>query len=142
EFAPHAADTRAADVCAVSRHPNTVPSPERLAGAMVLNNGAITLDPPRASAQAVVSAASIRKKDLDRAAFERLRLILALYSAKLPARQEPDGSLVPLYQDVLSWVVYSVPRSPNISGCGGWGVQVFDATSGEPIIASGWAPGP
>jgi hypothetical protein len=71
-------------------------------------------------------------------------MILTRYSAKFPARQNPDGSVTPLNQNELSWVIYSVPYSPTITGCGSWGLTVFDATTGEggELISSGYSPGP
>jgi hypothetical protein len=65
-----------------------------------------------------------------------------MYSAKLPAKMEPDGSLMPLFQNVLAWVIYGVPRTLKIAGCGRWGVEVFDAITGQPLVTSGWSPGP
>lgn len=142
QFVPQAADTAAKGECSLAPNPDAMPSPERLTTTMQLDRGGITLNPPPASSQASVPAATIWRNAFSRSPLERNRLILALYSAKLPAKMEPDGSLMPLFQNVLTWVIYGVPRSPNIAGCGRWGVQVFDANSGQSLIASGWAPGP
>ncbi len=74
--------------------------------------------------------------------YERYRLILARYSATLPARKNANGSLTPLNHDELFWVVYLSPYSATIAGCGGWGAVVFDAHSGQELTSSGWSPGP
>jgi hypothetical protein len=46
-----------------------------------------------------------------------------------------------MYQDVLAWVVYETPITP-ITGCGGWGVNVENAMTGQGIGTQGWEPGP
>ncbi len=141
-FAPHAPDTPAAAKCSLSQNPLAMPAPERLPMSMTLNGGGVTLEPPPASAQPIVSAAKVWNETSVKYSFERPSLLLALYSAKLPARVDANGSLVPVNQDVLSWVVYSVPRSQNLPGCGEWGVDVWDATTGQHVITRGWSPGP
>jgi hypothetical protein len=141
-FTPHAVDTRAEDQCVFSAHPNAMPTPERLTKPLILDRGQVTLDPAPPSAYPIVSASTVWQQGLSKEPFERPRLIFALYSAKLPAKLNANGSLTPLDQYVLAWVVYSVPRSPKIPGCGGWGDTVFDATTGQQVISSGWSPGP
>lgn len=141
-FTPHAVDTRAEDQCVFSAHPNAMPIPERLTKPLIFDQGQVTLDPAPLSAHPVVSASTVWKRTLPEEPFERPRLIFALYSAKLPAKLNANGSLTPLDQNVLAWVVYSVPRSPKTPGCGGWGDTVFDATTGQQLISSGWSPGP
>jgi hypothetical protein len=39
------------------------------------------------------------------------------------------------------WLIYSAPISASISGCGGWGLDVIDATTGR-VESEGWSPGP
>jgi len=143
-FTPGAADTPAAGVCGRSAHPDAMPTPERLVAPLVLDDGDVTLNPPASSDRAVMSAVQAWSKSGPKEAFERYRLILTRYSAKFPARQNPDGSVTPLSQNELSWVIYSVPYGPTITGCGGWGLTVFDATTGEggELISSGYSPGP
>ena len=141
-FTSHAPDSRAAGVCARSADPETMPTPERLANPLVLNQGGVTLDPPLPSDQPTMSAAQAWSESGPKQSFERYRLILARYSAKLPAKQNPDGSLTPLNQNELAWVIYTAPYGAPIAGCGGWGVDVFDALSGQEVILHGWSPGP
>jgi len=143
-FTPGAADTQAAGICGRSGNPDAIPTPERLAEPLLLDDGNVTLDPPASSDRAVMSAVLAWNKSGPKEAFERYRLILTRYSAKLPARQNPDGSVTPLSQNELSWVIYSVPYSPTIAGCGGWGLTVFNATTGQgqALISSGYTPGP
>ena len=69
--------------------------------------------------------------------FERYRLILVRYSAKLPATPNADGSLTPEDRHVLAWVVYGSPRTP-VSGCGGWSLDVYNARTSQAITSSGW----
>ncbi len=141
-FAPHLPDTRAIGVCARSSHPAVMPTPERLARPLILEQGEVTLDPPLASDESNVSAAQVWKESGPKQSYERYRLILARYSATLPARKNANGSLMPLDHDELSWVVYSSPYSATTAGCGGWGAVVFDAHNGQELISSGWSPGP
>ena len=143
-FTPGAADTQAAGVCGRSADPDAMPKPERLLEPLVLDEGNITLAPPTPSDQPVMSAAQAWSKSEPKESFERYRLILARFSAKFPARENPDGSLTPLNQNELSWVIYSVPYSSTVAGCGSWGVTVYDANTGQggELISSGYSPGP
>jgi hypothetical protein len=134
-------DTPALDVCVQSPDSNVMPMPERLTEPLVLNSGNVTLDPPAPSDQAIMTAAQAWSESGSKYPFEQYRLILARYSASLPARQNPNGSLTPISQNVLSWVIYLSPYSPTIAGCGGWGVIVFDAHTGQALIDHGWEPG-
>ncbi len=143
-FTPGAADTPAAGKCGRSADPDAIPTPERLLERIVLDEGNITLDPPAPSDHPEMSAAQAWSKSEPKESFERYRLILARFSAKFPARENPDGSSTPLNQKELSWVIYSVPYSSTVAGCGGWGVTVFDAATGQggELISSGYSPGP
>jgi hypothetical protein len=48
---------------------------------------------------------------------------------------------VPLDRNVLTWVTYSLPRTA-IPGCGLWGLDSFNALTGQGISSDAWAPGP
>ena len=143
-FTPGAADTPAAGICERSADPDTMPKPERLLERLVLDEGDITLNPPTPSDQPVMSATLAWSKSEPKESFERYRLILARVSAKFPARENPDGSTTPLIQNELSWVIYSVPYSSTVAGCGGWAVTVYDAATGQggELVSSGYSPGP
>jgi hypothetical protein len=141
-FTSHEPDSPATGVCARSSHPAAMPTPVRLEKPLVLNRGDITLDPPSPSDQPTMSAAQAWSESDPKQNYERYRLLLTEYSAKLPARLNPDGSLTPLNQNEPAWVVYSSPRSATTSGCGLWGVVAFDAHNGQQIISGGWSPGP
>jgi hypothetical protein len=41
----------------------------------------------------------------------------------------------------LAWVAYGKPLT-SVAGCGGWGLDAFDANTGHGIESAGWAPGP
>lgn len=135
-------DTPTLDVCALSQDPNAMPTPERLIEPLVLNSGNVILDPPAPSDQAIMTATKAWNESGPKNPYEQYRLILARYSARLPASQSPNGSLTPFSQNVLSWVIYLSPSSPTIAGCGGWGVTVFNAHTGQAITSSGWYRGP
>ena len=135
-------NTRASGVCGMQARPGVMPTPERLASPLVLEQGEVTLDPPLPSDESAVSAATVWNESGPKQPYERYRLILARYSATLPARKNANGSFTPLNHNELSWVVYAAPYSATIAGCGGWGMDVYDAHSGEQVISSGWAPGP
>ena len=55
-FTPHEPDTPVTGVCARLTHPVVMPTPERLATPLVLEQGEVTLDPPLPSDQATASA--------------------------------------------------------------------------------------
>ena len=137
-FREHAPDTKASEVCAMSKDPDAMPRPERLTVRLVLNQGDITLDPPLPSDQPSVSAAFIWKRASNGNPLYRNQLLLTRLSARLPAQEQPNGTLVPQYQNVLVWVVYSVPRSPSIPGCGDPGVQIFNSTNGQDDFGTSW----
>ena len=69
--------------------------------------------------------------------FTRYQLLLARYSAKLPARPGANGTLIPQDRHVLAWVIYGQPRTP-IPGCGGWSLVAFNARTSRGIGFSGW----
>ena len=141
-FTPRARDTPAAGVCPRSAHPNVMPVPERLTQKLVLRRGDFTLDPPQSSDQPVMTATDAWNKADEKSPFEHHRLILTRYSSPTPAVQNPNGSLTPLNQNELAWVIYSEPLTPLVQGCAGWGLRVFDAHSGQEQISAGWEPGP
>jgi hypothetical protein len=140
-YTPHLRDSPRAQACSMSPNPNATPTAERVNKPLVLEQGQVTLDPPMPSDRAATTAAAIWTKALAKQPFESHRLLLTRYSAKFPAKQNPNGSFTPVNQNVLSWVEYSAPLT-QIPGCGTWGVEVFDATSGTQIISSSWSPGP
>jgi len=141
-FGPGTPDTPAAGVCPRSADPDAEPTPERLAQRLVLNHGDVTLDPPASGDEPVMTADSAWRQTQPHSPVEHYRLILARYSAKFPARQNPDGSYTPMNQNELAWVIYSTPPSPQVEGCAGWGLAVFDAKSGQEQTQSGYSPGP
>ena len=119
-----------------------MPTPERIATRLVLENGNATLDPPLPSDRAVMPAAQAWTTSGPKPDFEHARLVLARYSAKTPATQHADGSLTPEHQNQLMWIVLSAPNSPGIQGCGMWGYHLFDARTGQDLESAGYAPGP
>jgi hypothetical protein len=141
-FTPGAPDTPAAGRCARIDHPNSMPEPERLTTRLVLEHGNSTLDPPLPSDRAVMTAAQAWTAAGTRPDFEHARLVLARYSATLPATQHADGSLTPDHQNQLMWIVLSAPNSPDVQGCGMWGYHLFDARTGQDLESAGYTPGP
>lgn len=135
------ADSPAQRVCARNRDADRMPTPERLAARLVLDNGEVTLAPPRRSDVAREAPAEVWATGRPRPNYLRYRLILTRFSSKYPANPGPNG-YEPVNRDVLAWVVYSVPVSAEIPGCGMWGLDVVNATTGASIIESRWAPGP
>ena len=136
-YAPDAPDTVATGACARSADPPTMPVPERLATPLVLHDGDITLAPPLPSDQPTISAEDAWHEARQAATFERHRLILARYSARFPAHQNPDGSLTPINHNLFAWVIYSSPYTA-IAGCGQNTVMVVDPRSGTMIGGGGW----
>jgi hypothetical protein len=142
---PGTPDTRAAGVCPRSAGPQGMPQPERLTRRLVVDQGDITLAPPRRSDRPVMTAAQAWAQSAQsspKSPFERYRLILARYSSKFPARPNSNGSYTPMNTDVLAWAVYAMPYGAAIPGCGWWGLDTFDASTGEEIGSDGWWPGP
>jgi hypothetical protein len=139
-------DTRDTGDCARTAGMPAMPAPARLARRLVIEQGDITLNPPLPSDQpAMTAAAAWQQAEGNRASmiapFLRYRLLLVRYSSKYPASPGPNGTYVPMDRDVLAWVVYSQPRTP-IAGCGGWGLDSFNALTGGGISSDGWSPGP
>jgi len=140
-YQPGAADTAAAYACALNPAAGAMPNPERLANQIVLRHGEMTLDPPGAGDQATSTASAAWDQATRSNPLERYRLILVRYTAKFPARQNPDGTFTAVNQNELAWVVYSTPYSAT-QGCGIWGLDVFDAQTGQPQGGGSWSPGP
>jgi hypothetical protein len=140
-YKPGTANTAVGDACRLSLHPGTRPAPVRLAHRLVLDRGGVVLTSPGPS-QPAMSARRAWAASGPKSSLETYEIILARYSAELPARLGPHGKLEPLDENVFAWVVYASPETPGISGCGGWGVDVFNARTGGAIISSGWSPGP
>ncbi|MGH3185301.1 MAG: hypothetical protein ACRDOE_25825, partial [Streptosporangiaceae bacterium] len=140
-FIPGTPDTPAAGVCERSANPDAMPTPERLAQPLMLDQGGVTLDPPAPTDQAIMTASQAWSQGGPKSPFQKHRLLLTRYSARLPARVNSNGSLTPENQNELAWVIYSVPFS-MIAGCAGWSLDMFDARTGQAQISSGYTPGP
>lgn len=118
-----------------------MPPPERLTTTLVLEQGDITLTPPRASDIAsILPDQAWKNANSPKERFEHYRLFLARYTSKFPAIVGLNGS-TPTNQNILAWVIYSVPNTP-IPSCGGYGVDAEDAHSGESLGSMGSSPGP
>ena len=136
-YAPGEPDSRAAGTCARSRHALWMPRPRRLARRLVLDHGDVILAPPRPRDRAAMSAAQAWHDARPGSPFTRYRLLLARYSARLPARPGAGGTLVPQDRHILAWVIYGQPRTP-IPGCGGWSLDAYNARTSRGIVVSGW----
>jgi hypothetical protein len=141
-FASNVSDTAASGVCPRSPNPMAMPTPQREDQTARLNRGEVTLDPPLPSDQPAVTATQIWNESGPKSPFDLYHVILARYSASFPAHQNPDGSLTPLSQHQLAWVIYATPLGTAVADCGGYGADVFDALTGQGISSSGWSPGP
>ena len=140
-YVASAPDTAVFAACTTK--PATIPAPTRLDHQMILNQGNVILDPPSPDDQPAVSATVATKTVMiGQMTTQGEELLLARYSSKLPATQEPNGSLKPMEQHVLAWVLYSYPLSPTVTRCGLWGVNAYNALTGAGVTSSGWAPGP
>jgi hypothetical protein len=135
-------NTAAAGTCAMSKDPDAMPTPERLSKPLVLDRGSEELKPPSPVQHAVMTASSAWTQSEPKQPYEHYRLILARFFAQYPAQMGPGGSSTPLNDGQLDWVVYSSPISASIQGCGSWGLDVFDATTGQGVESDGWSPGP
>jgi hypothetical protein len=139
-YSPGMPDTPASGTCAQMTDPTAMPTPERLATTLVLEQGDITLAPPLPSDDPTMSPQEAWKESGPDQWFEHYRLILSRFTSKFPATTGPDG-LTPLEQNVLTWVIYAAPNTPT-SGCGGCGVVAYDAHTGKNIDSEGYGPGP
>jgi len=139
-------DTPAAESCGLNPQPDAMPTPERLSQRMVLDQGNITFDPPAPSDQPTMKPEAAwqpaDKPGFSHSPLSTYRIILARYSGRYPATLNPDGSTTPTNQNLLAWVVYSAPVTPDVPRCGGWGADIFDARTGQELIANGWATSP
>jgi len=140
-YAPGTPNTHAAGVCARSADPNAMPVPHRLRHRLVIEQHTITMAPPRPSDRPVMTAAAAWSQGGPREPFDRYRLWLVRYSSKYPAVQNANGTTSPDNHDELAWVIYAEPLT-SVAGCGGWGLDAFDAITGHGIDSAGWAPGP
>jgi hypothetical protein len=140
-YHPGAADTPVAQACGTSTS-TAMPIPERLTQPLVLHRGGVVLEPPLPSDRAGANPASIWAASSSTSALETYRLILARFGSTFPEQATHTGPPTPILHNRLAWVVYSSPVSPTVSGCGGWGVSVFDAQTGTGITSEGWSPGP
>jgi len=134
-------DTRDTGDCARAAGPVAMPEPARLARRLVIEQGNITLHPPRPSDRAVMTAGAAWRQASITWPYDRYKLLLVRYSAKFPARPGPDGSYVPMDRHLLAWAIYSRPRTP-IPGCGLWGLDSFNALTSQGISSDSWSPGP
>jgi hypothetical protein len=143
-FTPEMPDTPAEEACALSNDASHMPTPRRLTAPLVLDDGNDTLDPPAATDQPQVSASTAwgMPGEVLHQPFETYRIVLARFSAKYPATLGSDGSYQPEIHNVLAWVVLSAPISSSIPGCGAWGIAPVDATTGQGLGSSSYAPGP
>jgi hypothetical protein len=140
-YAPRAPDTRSTGHCARARGPAPRPAAARLTRRMVIELGDVTLNRPLASDRPVMPAAAAWQQARSTSPFDRYRLLLVRYSSRFPARPGPGGTYVPVDRGVLAWVIYSWPRTP-IPGCGGWGLDSFNALTDQGISSDAWSPGP
>jgi hypothetical protein len=130
----------------------------RPAVAQKIFDATITLDPVRATTRPAVSPRTVWATIEPQNPGGSQQLVLAYYSASLPASLEPNGSLQPDFRHVLAWVVYgkdlpfslegaSLLPSPGQTQPGpfnctfvGQGLTAWNATTGEKITAAGAAP--
>ena len=119
-------------------------------------DGTLTLEPAASAAPSVSPEATWATFGPQNAAGSS-QLVLAYVTSSVPAELEPNGSLVPTYQHVLAWVAYrkhlpldtataSAPLDPGVTQpkprCTfvGQGLTAWDATTGNQILNSGFAP--
>ena len=144
-YQPTAPSTAVVDVCTTIPASEVMPTPQRLDHRLVLQHGNYVLDPPPPGEAPAVSAAVVwaaAKPSPGSQTVDSQQLLLTLFSAPFPATLQPGGRTVPDDQNLLVWVVYSTPLNPSVPDCGGWGINVFNATTGAQLISGGWTPGP
>jgi hypothetical protein len=105
-----------------------MPKPTRLVEPISLQwNGTITLDPAPASGNAVVNPSSIWKTFAGTDVGSHSQLFLAYFTSTVPAILEPDGTLNPLSNHVLAWVLLTQHEpfdTAGVSVAGGPGAKV------------------
>ena len=131
-YASGTPDTRGAGACARAGGPARRPAPARLTRRMVIEQGDVTLSRPLPSDRPVMPAAAAWQQARITSPFDRHRLLLVRYPARFPARPGPGGAFVPLDRNVPARVIYSQPRTA-IPGCGLWGLDSFNAPTGQGI---------
>jgi hypothetical protein len=140
-YAADVPDTPRSGICARSADPNSMPTPERLASRLTLEQGNVILDPPRPEDQPVATAAEVWRARTWNPNYEQYRLILTRYTSPTPASPNGQGGYTPDHVDLLAWVVYAAPIT-DIPGCGYFGVDLFDAKTGAELESSSYGPGP
>ncbi len=133
-----APDTPVGSACPAGQ--TTMPTPERLATRQRFEGGTYTLLPPARSDKPTMSAARVWKDHGPPQPGERDRLVLARFSARLPARRNADGTFTPIDRNILAWVVITTPTATPAGPCGGHGLLVYNARSGQAVISAGSGP--
>ena len=143
-YRPGEPDTPVAGGCATSDQYEVMPTPARLDHRIVVDRGNVVLDPPLAADQPTVapSVAWASGQGAARVPTSGYRLYLARYHATTPPPIETDKGQTHDVQGLLAWVLYVSPLSPDVPGCGLWGVTVYDAHTGAEVGYSGWTRGP
>lgn len=145
-YRPGTPDTPAAEACGLNPQPEAMPTPERLSQGMVAQQGNLTFDPPAPSERPTMKPEAAwhpaHRPGATRSPLSVYRILLTRYSGRYPATLNPDGSTTPNNRNLLAWVVYAAPVTPDVPNCGGWGADIFDANTGHELISSGWGPSP
>jgi hypothetical protein len=96
-----------------------MPKPQRLAKSLVVHadNDIVTLNPPQVSDSVVVDPKMIWN-GVEKFRSARYEFFLAAFTASIPATLQPSGSLVPLSDHVLAWVLLGQhePFDPGTAG--------------------------
>jgi len=136
-----------------------MPTPQQVSRTTVWQwPNTITLAPPAPGDTSVAVAPRTVWHEATKLRGATYRLFLAVYSSSIPATEEPNGTLVPLEDRVLSWVVLGehVPFNtalaartsseaggpPKDAPCTftGFGLQAWNATTGAQVADGGGSP--
>ena len=118
-----------------------MPTPERLQTTLHLNHDEITLAPPLPNDHPNFAPTASWSGTNAGDTHEQYRILLTGFSSTYPLEPTSNGH-VPMNQNILAWVVSTTPLTTNVPGCGGWGINAVDATTGHPILGASWEPGP
>src|SRR5205085_5361812 len=83
-------DTRVAQQCERNPSPKAMPRAERLGATLTLDEGKVTMDPPRSGDEPAVAPTQVWQHGVPKSSLERYRLILTRFSSEFPAKMNPD----------------------------------------------------
>ncbi|MGH2716966.1 MAG: hypothetical protein ACRDJU_00075 [Actinomycetota bacterium] len=111
----------------------TMPAPTRqVTATSFTENGTVTLDPPLPGDQATFTPQQAWAAIGKPMAGATYTMALARFTAAIPATLI-KGVVVPMYQNILAWVIRWQPVQTSVGACGFTGYQAINALTGQEV---------